>query len=230
MKGKGLSGTEKGLLKIVSELDYLCSVRRREITELQEQSRAAGGIVCNAEYETARYEQALVERRIRDLQDIVNRAAVMEPPAACCKAGFGTKVLVQDNDGKGHQFTLVESVDSNPSEGKISIDSPVGKALLGRSEGDRVEVRTPAGLRDFLIVRIGLADEAVIPDPAQAEHVVSQTIPTTLPIHECSESGIETPPNEKRREGKEKARQAAALKKAGVRLTKGQMPKAAKKK
>ena len=146
--------TKGGLAKLQSELDYLLSVRRQEVAGKIKRAREMGGTENNAEYEDAKNDQAFVEGRILMLENIVKNAAVIASPALPGVVEMGDKVLIQNQDGKIEQFTIVGSAEANPVEGKISNESPVGKALLGKKIGDEIEVSTPAGLLKLMIMDV----------------------------------------------------------------------------
>jgi transcription elongation factor GreA len=146
--------TREGLTKLQSELDHLLSIRRQEIADKIKRAREMGGTENNAEYEDAKNEQAFVEGRILMLENTVRNATVIESPALPGVVEMGDKVLIQNQDGKIEQFTIVGSAEASPVEGKISNESPVGKALLGKKIGDEVEVKTPAGLLKLLIMDV----------------------------------------------------------------------------
>jgi transcription elongation factor GreA len=146
--------TREGLTKLQSELDHLLSIRRQEIADKIKRAREMGGTENNAEYEDAKNEQAFVEGRILMLENTVRNATVIESPALPGVVEMGDKVLIQNQDGKIEQFTIVGSAEASPVEGKISNESPVGKALLGKKIGDEVEVKTPAGLLKLLVMDV----------------------------------------------------------------------------
>jgi len=146
--------TQEGLAKLNSELEHLLSERRQEIAGKIKRAREMGGTENNAEYEDAKNDQAFVEGRILMLENIVKNATVIESPAMPGTVEMGDKVLIQNQDGKIEQFTIVGSAEASPVEGKISNESPVGKALLGKKIGDEVEVKTPAGLLKLLIMDV----------------------------------------------------------------------------
>jgi len=146
--------TQEGLGKLNSELEHLLSVRRQEIAGKIKRAREMGGTENNAEYEDAKNDQAFVEGRILMLENIVKNATVIESPAMPGTVEMGDKVLIQNQDGKIEQFTIVGSAEASPVEGKISNESPVGKALLGKKIGDEVEVTTPAGLLKLQIMDV----------------------------------------------------------------------------
>ena len=154
MSQKKILITQEGLAKIKSELEYLLSVRRQEVANKIKRAREMGGTENNAEYEDAKNDQAFVEGRILMLESIVKNASVIESPALPGVVEIGDKVLIQNQDGKIEQFTIVGSAEANPVEGKISNESPVGKALLGKKIGDEIEVSTPAGLLKLTIMDV----------------------------------------------------------------------------
>ena len=154
MSQKKILITKEGLAKLQSELDDLLSVRRQEIASKIKRAREMGGTENNAEYEDAKNEQAFIEGRILMLENIVKNATAIESPALAGVVEIGNKVLIQNQDGKIEQFAIVGSAEANPVEGKISNESPVGKALLGKKIGDEVEVATPAGMLKFLILDV----------------------------------------------------------------------------
>jgi len=146
--------TKEGLTKLKSELDYLVSVRRPEVASKIKRAREMGGTENNAEYEDAKNDQAFVEGRILTLENIVWNATVIESPAVPGLVELGDKVLIQNQDGKIEQFTIVGSTEADPVEGKISNESPVGQALLNKKIGDEIEVVTPAGVLKLQIMDV----------------------------------------------------------------------------
>jgi len=154
MNEKKIMITQEGLAKLKSELEELLSVRRREVAGKIKRAREMGGTENNAEYDDAKNEQAFVEGRILTLENIVKNAVVIESPALPGVVELGNKVLIQNQDGKIEQFTIVGSAEANPVDGKISNESPVGQALLDRKVGDEVEVPTPAGMLKLAIIEV----------------------------------------------------------------------------
>jgi len=154
MSQKRILITREGLAKLQSELEHLLSVRRQDVADKIKRAREKGGTENNAEYEDAKNEQAFVEGRILMLENVVKNATVIEAPALVGVVEVGDKVLIQNQDAKIEQFTIVGSAEANPVEGKISNESPVGEALLGKKVGDEVEVATPAGIIKLLIMDV----------------------------------------------------------------------------
>ncbi|MBN2462928.1 MAG: transcription elongation factor GreA [Dehalococcoidia bacterium] len=154
MSQKKILITREGLDKLQSELEHLLSIRRQEVASKIKRAREMGGTENNAEYEDAKNDQAFVEGRILMLENIVKNATVIESTVLPGVVEIGDKVLIQNQDGKIEQFNIVGSAEANPVEGKISNESPVGQALLGRKIGDEVEVTTPAGVLRLLIMDV----------------------------------------------------------------------------
>jgi transcription elongation factor GreA len=140
--------TRDAITSLKEELDYLRIVRRREIADMLANSRENDySVEADAPYDPARDEQAFVEGRILELEQMLASAQVIDEEAGK-RAGrvvLGSTVLVEDGRGGTRTFQIVDSAETNPSQGKISDESPVGKALLGKVPGDSVTVETPRG-------------------------------------------------------------------------------------
>lgn len=147
--------TPEGLEKLKAELDYLRSVRRQQVADQIHRAKELGGTVDNAEYDDAKNEQAFVEGRILTLEKMIKNAIIIQEEKAPSSAvKLGSKVTVRSKDGGKELYTIVGSAEANPSEGKISNESPVGHALMGKRVGDEVEVHAPVGARKLKIVAI----------------------------------------------------------------------------
>jgi transcription elongation factor GreA len=149
--------TESSLQKLRDELDYLRSTKRRELAEALRKARAFGDLSENFEYHAARREQAIVNGRIAQLEHIIDRATVVPdgPDTALEVAQLGSTVCVHDLDTDDDwEFQLVDPVQADPMDDRISIQSPVGAAMLGLKVGDEVEVSTPAGAARYRVVSI----------------------------------------------------------------------------
>ncbi|MGC8838631.1 MAG: transcription elongation factor GreA [Anaerolineae bacterium] len=147
--------TPEGYQELVQELEYLTTVRRREIAELIRQAKSDGDVMENAAYEEAKVEQAFLEGRIKTLENLLRNAVVVAEDARASDGTvtFGSIVTVQAPDGEGPEtYQLVGSAEADPASGKISVESPLGKALLGHKPGDEVVVETPGGLMRFRIL------------------------------------------------------------------------------
>ena len=148
--------TQEGSKNLQEELDVLKNVRRQEVAARIHKASETGGNVDNAEYDEAKNEQAFVEGRIRDLEQILSNA-VVAPKGKRKKAErveFGSSVTVVTKNRARRKYTLVGSAEAAPLEGKISNESPVGRALLGHKVGDSVQVETPSGAMTLTITAI----------------------------------------------------------------------------
>ena len=149
--------TSSGYQRIERELERLRTVERRGVAERIRESKQFGEFAENAEYEEAKIEQAFVEGRIRDLRRILQHAQVLDQAEIPTDhIGVGSVVTVVDDElGEEWQFTLVGSVESDPDNDRISDESPIGQALLGKRVGDQVDVAVPDGRIRYTIKSIG---------------------------------------------------------------------------
>jgi transcription elongation factor GreA len=139
-----------------AELEQLQTVARAEIAERIKTAREWGDLKENAEYHDAKNAQAILETKILRLRDQLVRAQVVEVEAGRDTIGLGSRVeLVDRASGRELRYTLVSAVDADAAAGKLSIDSPVGRVLQGRTSGDVVEVKTPKGTRTLEVVSVG---------------------------------------------------------------------------
>jgi transcription elongation factor GreA len=156
MKEKEVILTEEGLKKLEVELEETKSVRRREVAERIRQAIAFGDISENSEYEDAKNEQAFIEGRILTLEKMLRNARIIDEKNLDTEVvSLGSVVLLKDLEiGDEIQYTIVGSAEADPGENKISNESPVGKAILGKSKGNVVEVQVPVGLLSYQVVDI----------------------------------------------------------------------------
>jgi transcription elongation factor GreA len=151
--------THEGFEKLQEEFRYLTEVRRREVADRIRQAREFGDISENSEYDDAKNEQYLLERRISEVQRRLRNAKIVEPGTA--EAGsvdLGTRVTLRVV-GKDEErtFQIVGSNESDPGSGKLSHSSPVGRAVLKRRVGEKVTVATPRGATEYEIVNVEAA-------------------------------------------------------------------------
>jgi transcription elongation factor GreA len=144
--------TKEGLKRLKGELDHLVTVRRPEIIKAIAAAREEGDLRENAGYDAARNDQALIERRIREVEDRIRRAVVIDP-SKTSSVQVGTTVTVAI-EGEEETYTIVGAVEARPAQGRISNESPIGRALLGRKVGDEVAIRTPASILTARVVSI----------------------------------------------------------------------------
>ena len=153
MNNKPAYLSKEGLEQIRQELDELVNVRRAEVATRIHEAKEHGDITENAEYEDAKNEQAFVEGRIQTLSALVKNAVVIEENHSSTHVQIGSTVTLQSEGGK-ESFQIVGSAEAAPAEGKISNESPVGRALLGRKKGDEITVSVPAGDYKYKILSI----------------------------------------------------------------------------
>ena len=140
--------TPEGLANLKAELEHLSTDRRREVAARIKEAREFGDISENAEYDDAKNEQAMLEARIAQLEEKLRSATVIDADdLGTDVVRVGSVVHVKDEDGKSTKYTIVGSAEANPAEHKLSNESPVGKALLGRKRGEEVVFATPRGER-----------------------------------------------------------------------------------
>ena len=149
--------TEEGLQKIKEEMEYLVTVRREEISERLEIAISHGDLSENADYDYAKSEQAFVEGRIKDLEDSLRRAQIIDNGGQTDKVRVGSTVTVAEVgfEDEAETYLIVGVHEADPGNGRISNESPIGKALLGQKVGDTVSAQIPAGEIQFTITNIG---------------------------------------------------------------------------
>ncbi|MDD2585680.1 MAG: transcription elongation factor GreA [Syntrophomonadaceae bacterium] len=148
--------TKEGLEKLETELEHLKSARREDVAERIKQAIAFGDISENSEYEDAKNEQAFIEGRIITLEKILKKARLMEDnDIRTDVVSLGSKVTLQEmKSGRQVFVTLVSSVESKLKDGKISDESPVGKAVIGKKVDTVVKVEAPAGIIQYKIIKV----------------------------------------------------------------------------
>ncbi|MEW6230831.1 MAG: transcription elongation factor GreA [Chloroflexota bacterium] len=156
MAAKPVFLTPEGRARLEEELNHLRTVKRRKVAERIHQAKESGDITDNAEYDDAKNEQAIVEHRILTIERLLQNAVLIDNNShATDSVRLGSKVTVSDSEGGESTYTIVGSAEANPGDGKISNESPVGQALLGRKVGDHVVVHVPAGMLSLTVVAIG---------------------------------------------------------------------------
>lgn len=148
--------TQEGLAKVEQELEHLRTVRRPQVAERIRQSKELASTQNNAEYDDAKNEQAFVEGRILTLEKLIQDATIIDEEEAhrASQVQIGSTVTVSEGKGKKQEFHIVGSAEADPKQGRISNESPVGRALLGKRVGDAVEVNVPKGALRFTITKI----------------------------------------------------------------------------
>ncbi len=157
MSRKGVILTEEGLKQLQDEVNHLSTVKREEVAERIRQARDFGDISENSEYDDAKNEQALLEHRISQLQEKLRRARVIkESEIDTDRVSVGSTVTLRDKGaGDIRIYTLVGSAEADPTKARLSNESPVGQAIVGRRVGDVVTVNIPVGALELEILAIG---------------------------------------------------------------------------
>ena len=151
--------TPDGYEKLRQEIDYLRREKRREVAERIRVAREFGDIAENAEYDDAKNEQAMLEHRIAQLEErLLSARVITKKEISKDSVSVGSTVRLRDlAANKTVEYRIVGSAEANPAENKLSNESPVGKAILGRKKGDTVEVAAPRGALKFKILEIKAA-------------------------------------------------------------------------
>lgn len=153
MVGKQFKLTKEGIAELEAERDSLIAARS-EVAEAIKTAREFGDLSENAEYQSARQQQEKNEARISELEHILANTEVITVPKNDSKVQLGSTVLLKGESGKEKKFQIVGTVEADPLEGKISDESPIGQALLGKKEGEEVEIQTPAETATYKITDI----------------------------------------------------------------------------
>jgi transcription elongation factor GreA len=145
--------TQSGVDELQSELDTIVA-KRSDIAESIRSARELGDLAENSEYQSARQDQERNEARISELEYILQSVEIIQKPKGDSKVQLGSSVKLKSTDGKERKLQVVGTVEADPLSGKISDESPMGKALLGKKLGDDVEIKTPADVITYHIVEI----------------------------------------------------------------------------
>ena len=148
--------TKEGFQKLQDELEYLRSAKRQEVADRLHEAMEGGELIENAEYEAAKNEQAFVEGRIQELEMILATARVIEEGDKSKEglAQVGSTVTIEEEGSPVETYTIVGAAEANPREGKISNESPIGKAVIGHRAGEVLQVEAPGGHYKVKIVKV----------------------------------------------------------------------------
>ena len=148
--------TKIGYERLTAELENLIKVERPNVIELIVTAREHGDLKENAEYHAAREQQSFIEGRIQELEAVTGRAQVIDPSTLSGDiVKFGATVTVVDEETDQEEtYQIVGDYETDTSTGKLAIGAPVARALIGKSEGDSVAVKTPKGIRDYEILKV----------------------------------------------------------------------------
>ncbi len=146
--------TRQGHEKLQGELDYLRSIKRQEVAARLHEAMDGGELIEDAEYEAAKNEQAFVEGRIQELEILLANARVIEESGKMDVVQIGAKVKIQEESSEPELYTIVGPAEANPREGRISNESPLGRALIEHRAGDVVTVKAPDGSFTVRILKV----------------------------------------------------------------------------
>lgn len=145
--------TEEGFKKIKEELEYLKTIKRQEVAERIHSAKELGDLSENAEYSAAKDDKAETEARISEIEQILKEAIIIEEPKKIGIVQVGSTIIVENSEGS-RKYMIVGRNEANPSEGKISNESPIGAAFLGKKINDQVKIHTPKGNVEYKIKSI----------------------------------------------------------------------------
>lgn len=145
--------TQQGVDELKAELVEL-TAQRATIAESIKSARELGDLAENAEYQSARQDQERNETRIAEIEHILANVQVIAAPKKDGTVALGSRVKLESSNGKTKEFQVVGTVEADPLEGKISDESPIGQALIGKKVGDEVEIKTPAETTKYKVVNI----------------------------------------------------------------------------
>ncbi len=146
--------TREGYAKLQDELDFLRTQKRQEIANRLHEAMEGGELIENAEYEAAKNEQAFVEGRIKELEILLATARVISETENAGNVQIGSKVTIQEDRNDPEVYTIVGAAEANPRAGRISNESPLGRALLNHKDGEQVQVDAPAGSFSVTILKV----------------------------------------------------------------------------
>jgi len=145
--------TKDGVDKLKAELEDLVKNQRPKIAQELKEAKEYGDLSENASWDAAKDHQSFIEGRITELEHILRNVVVIKSPKKADKIGIGSTVHLEIEEGK-QIYTIVGSTEANPTEGKISNESPIGQALMGKAKGEEVELKVPSGVTTFKITHI----------------------------------------------------------------------------
>lgn len=145
--------SEEGLEKLKQELEELKTTKRKEIAQRLEYAKSLGDLSENAEYQETKEEQSMLEVKIAEMEESARNAVLIKKNVSSGKVDIGSTLKVASVKGEEY-YTIVGTEEANPAEGKISNESPLGRAFLGHAIGDKVQVKTPIGVAEYEVLEI----------------------------------------------------------------------------
>jgi transcription elongation factor GreA len=146
--------TKQGFYKLQEELEYLRTTKRHEVATRLHEAMEGGELIEDAEYEAAKNEQAFVEGRIQELEILLGNARVIDESEKTDTVNVGSTVTIQEGDNPEEVYTIVGPAEASPRDGRISNESPLGRALMEKRAGDTVKVDAPAGSFTVRVLKV----------------------------------------------------------------------------
>lgn len=146
--------TRQGYQKLQEELDYLRTTKRQEVADRLHEAMEGGELIEDAEYEAAKNEQAFVEGRIQELEMLLANARIIDEGGHKDVVQVAARVTIQEDGNDPEVYTIVGPAEANPREGRISNESPLGRALMDRKAGDKVKVESPGGSYTVRVIKV----------------------------------------------------------------------------
>lgn len=146
--------TKEGIKKVKTDLEYLENTKRKEIANRIQEAKELGDLSENAEYADAKNEQAANEGKVLDLKNVLKNAVIIKKTKSNGVVNIGSIITAEDENSNQKEYEIVGSQEANPSTGRISNESPIGNAFLGKKENDTVEFQAPKGIIKFKILQI----------------------------------------------------------------------------
>ncbi len=146
--------TKEGIEKLKKSLEEMEKKERKRVAEKLKHAASFGDLSENSEYEDAKNEQNMLEMKISKLRETIKEATIIKKDEQNKSTQVGAKISVENKKGEVEEFEIVSSMEADPLKGKVSCDSPMGKAFLNKKEGDLCVVKTPAGEEEYKIIKI----------------------------------------------------------------------------
>ena len=147
--------TQEGHQKLTEELEYLKTTKRKEVAERLHEAMEGGELIEDAEFEAAKNEQAFVEGRIQELESLLANARIIEETGNRDVIEIAARVTIQEDGNEPEEYVIVGPAEANPQEGRISNESPLGRALMDHRAGDTVQVDAPGGSFTVHVIKVG---------------------------------------------------------------------------
>lgn len=154
MQGQPLYISKEGLEKVKAELHHMKTVVRKELADRIERAKELGDLRENADYQQGKEDLSFTEGKINELSDMITRAVIVEPSSGGNMVQIGATVVVETSEGKQKTYSIVGATEADPLAGRISNESPLGQAMIGKGVGQEFEFKAPAGVITYTVKEI----------------------------------------------------------------------------